>query len=729
MVSKNDQIDERIDSKIINKLDQRRRMVNYIITSSHAVTIQSVWRGRLARIRKRNKSLARISTGLSDDFVQLDNQNDKQINNQLDNKINNQLDNKVDDKTIKLNNKRIEYFNQSDRIDSIDCKAAMVLGLPELCSVSRLTGRVISSNRQSIDKQPNISYSELSSDVINPTHSLICSYSVDDLDPSSTLVIRVDTLERPSLKTRCVGYSSIKLFIDHLDKQPDSSANKQAISVNVGRYLLPVNRGSIPSDGPLTEELVDSMDRIPDCYVYLIIRDSKSKDDSSINSLTSLNEYLSTHPLSNEYRIKHSSEGTVLSTLLLSYPTAYLSTKSFDLPALTYTPELHNYTINQSNDKNIQVDSESIERWVKKIFPSNQSSIDLIDSRFIRRYNDQSIVTSEAIALHNMPKPLIQSINHAIRLYRTSVTYLSTNLSTNQTTNLFSRVNSQSCESSPMYLKSNVKPLESGIANKTTCILVQVIAVDVNLPNDSTKYRNKQCLPSQLIDRLELLSDDNDDRNWWGLIPLMIKAPGSISAGCLFNFSYLPTNEPINSNVYNAWFINSGDHAVPLFRGRPPKYIIQSKDPWNQFLQSLNRQTCSENYRMKNFRTSIVPSSIIDYDGTLLRLTHGSSAIIRITNKQIVNQLVNEPSQSTIIEISNYLYTNDSIRQAWLINRFSYYSLRDENRLSLQALICYRLFYNSLSALLHSPSSPHRLVIAYDLLDLICRKIETQLYD
>ena len=38
--------------------------------------------------------------------------------------------------------------------------------------------------------------------------------------PTLTLICRIDTLERPSLETKCIGYAALKLFIDENGLQP-----------------------------------------------------------------------------------------------------------------------------------------------------------------------------------------------------------------------------------------------------------------------------------------------------------------------------------------------------------------------------------------------------------------------------------------------------------------------------------------------------------------------------
>jgi hypothetical protein len=118
------------------------------------------------------------------------------------------------------------------------------------------------------------------------------------LRPSLTVVCRIDTLEKPFLSCRCIGYAVLKLFADASSNsgghpiQPVhdflpvstqySSPNRlsgqanSGIYLNAGEFLLPIVYGKIPTEGKFCESLVDTLPHIPDAYLIVRLYDPAS---------------------------------------------------------------------------------------------------------------------------------------------------------------------------------------------------------------------------------------------------------------------------------------------------------------------------------------------------------------------------------------------------------------------------------------------------------------------
>ena len=112
------------------------------------------------------------------------------------------------------------------------------------------------------------------------------SFTGNVLRPSLTVVCRIDTLEKPHLSCKCIGFSVLKLFADSSKQQPGhdflpinthyssptrgGSQQTSRIFLNAGEFLLPIVYGKIPTEGRFCESLIDTLPHIPDAY--LIVR-------------------------------------------------------------------------------------------------------------------------------------------------------------------------------------------------------------------------------------------------------------------------------------------------------------------------------------------------------------------------------------------------------------------------------------------------------------------------
>ena len=107
------------------------------------------------------------------------------------------------------------------------------------------------------------------------------------LDPSYTLLCRIDTLDRIALEPRTVGYAALKLcsLQDGTQPHPSTGASARPESdsndlpfLNAGRFRLPILLGKLPDWCPLTEERLEDLPVLPDAYITVRLFDGSVEE-------------------------------------------------------------------------------------------------------------------------------------------------------------------------------------------------------------------------------------------------------------------------------------------------------------------------------------------------------------------------------------------------------------------------------------------------------------------
>lgn len=196
---------------------------------------------------------------------------------------------------IRSSNKELKSFNDIpfSEVRSVQCCVDAAEGLPKCCTATRVTVRLLSETRQQIGDVAT-SICNMESDPHFPTYTdCIGSWDKSMLSAETyTFLIRLDTLERPSLHSSVVGYSVIKLCTDHFGNQPATTSNlsnkvdgdnknsKQAVLLNSGLFRIPVFYGKLISD-PHSKSIFNEFNtsvqlagKLPDTYIYVRIFDS-----------------------------------------------------------------------------------------------------------------------------------------------------------------------------------------------------------------------------------------------------------------------------------------------------------------------------------------------------------------------------------------------------------------------------------------------------------------------
>ena len=77
---------------------------------------------------------------------------------------------------------------------------------------------------------------DLGGTLYSPKFNLYKEYRSEQFDPTSTLLIRCDTIDPETKKNLCVGYGVLNLFTEVNDRKAQpSNPNSQEFALNTGR--------------------------------------------------------------------------------------------------------------------------------------------------------------------------------------------------------------------------------------------------------------------------------------------------------------------------------------------------------------------------------------------------------------------------------------------------------------------------------------------------------------
>jgi hypothetical protein len=170
-----------------------------------------------------------------------------------------------------------------ERVELLQFCIDGAVGLPLCATATRVTARLLDHNRAQIGVPSSSTVSQPDSRTEEPRFDLQASWRGSSLVPTVTIVCRIDTLEKPYLQPRCIGFAVLKLCVDKNGVQPDPNRHYDEIYLNAGQFLLPIVYGSVPSNGVFSESM---MDRLPHIYdAYLSVRLFDPSIESSVTTI------------------------------------------------------------------------------------------------------------------------------------------------------------------------------------------------------------------------------------------------------------------------------------------------------------------------------------------------------------------------------------------------------------------------------------------------------------
>ncbi|KNC50266.1 uncharacterized protein AMSG_06425 [Thecamonas trahens ATCC 50062] len=144
--------------------------------------------------------------------------------------------------------------------------------LPDNVTVTRAVGRVFTS---SYDQPcPNLtaaSHIELDASVYSPKYSAHAAFRAAVFDPTSTLLVKVTTVDRTNGNVATVGYAALNLFlvVDAATRFDQPLHSESEFVLNDGAFQLPLHMGGPNTDLALSGKSLASHKRVP-CATILV---------------------------------------------------------------------------------------------------------------------------------------------------------------------------------------------------------------------------------------------------------------------------------------------------------------------------------------------------------------------------------------------------------------------------------------------------------------------------
>jgi hypothetical protein len=208
----------------------------------------------------------------------------------------------------------------------------------------------------------------------------------------------------------------LKLFVTgEQETQPDLSTPLANVSLNAGRFSLPILLGSIPQWCPLTEERIEDLPCMPGASLIVRLFDASVESPPS-HSLPPV-----------------TSEINTCAELLYS---TFDDLKTVHLFQKTHTPSPpHWETMGGEIEMGKDLAEEDwkillplLTQWAQRVFPRVTDMREVIDLRYAKRYSNDRKSGGLAVGLdmlYNMPKPLRASkLANSIITYKATFQYL-----------------------------------------------------------------------------------------------------------------------------------------------------------------------------------------------------------------------------------------------------------------------------------------------------------------
>jgi hypothetical protein len=573
------------DAKSIDKQSKQDRLqkkLHHVRSYMHATAIQTIWRGRCARIfsEQLKSRTALPSLDALDASKKLST---------------------GDRSAIRIQSSASVSSSATGIVFQIHCG----INFPYNAIATRIFGRLMDTNYKEIDSELLDAMSNLDSDARNPQFNQTIAWNLAS-KTNGTVLLRLDTLERPSLRQRCIGYALLDVF--RLDGK--------TLKLNEGTHLLRLFHGNLPTKETLQANMVDKMKLISDAYL-VVSMSSKTSSSKPTASLSPRDVKI----LSGNVPYEIGREGTCASVILQSFAAA-----TGEIPWLEITPGLRKYRLaDVSLSSEERADAmETMRRWLSHAL-RHRSPSKYIFKGNIRPYNPQIGLAICLDQLYKMPSYSIPTMGYERkdaykqRVFKVYGSYLSGDKTLPvEWFDLSKQTDAGSHELSPSFLDQALSTCQ---LSTNTCLLLHVIALDVHVYHAQGKATR-------------VSANRNNKMMWWSILPLFRPDPFYRDNTCRVMYAENDKASDTSTSPTRNYFVNSGTHLLPLFQGSTPASILAAEDPFNELMQTilLSKNTvrasscCAWRYASIDSETLHSPQ---------LDLSEGSSAIIRLVDSQL----------------------------------------------------------------------------------------------
>ena len=215
------------------------------------------------------------------------------------------------------------------------------------------------------------------------------------MPPTGTLLVRIDTLERPSLEANCIGFGVIKMFYDNNGKQPKRNTSLDNVYLNSGRFKVPIFYGTMLTENDLSEALTNGMPHVHDAYLQVRLFNPNSQQTEVDTKLK-----LPPKPFIDPDATRMVKSRSVASVLFnaLGFSTAKLPVMQL---SRIIQDEIKMGMTMEAGEKKVLI-SQFVE-WISNAFPTHSAKIGLINPQNILTHDTKAGTCVALDMLYNMP--------------------------------------------------------------------------------------------------------------------------------------------------------------------------------------------------------------------------------------------------------------------------------------------------------------------------------------
>ncbi|XP_061096358.1 uncharacterized protein LOC133127456 [Conger conger] len=142
--------------------------------------------------------------------------------------------------------------------------------LPDCVTISRVAGRIFDRHYNQVG--PDISTGiDLNSNIFEPVYDERVEIRCPNMPPSATLLLKVYTVDRFSLRMVLIGWTALGLFVESgSETQPGVDTGALQISLNEGAHQLRLYHSGPDPDKPLSTKALSSASRRVPCATVLV---------------------------------------------------------------------------------------------------------------------------------------------------------------------------------------------------------------------------------------------------------------------------------------------------------------------------------------------------------------------------------------------------------------------------------------------------------------------------
>lgn len=304
--------------------------------------------------------------------------------------------------------KEIQSLNHLmfDKINSVQFCVDSAVGLPMFTTATRVTARLLGPDRRQIGENSAPSFSFPESDAYSPLFDLHMSWRGEALQTAVTVVLRIDTLERPSLEARCLGFACLKLCVDENGLQPFPGQTDN-VRLNAGQFLIPILHGKVPSQGYLTEELMcATMPQLLSGFLSVRLFDPAVESQFKRAEENLANAALVTARREADSNVSATlSRTSVCAVILEAYPYGKDSILELHVRGvglgLAMKDEIASGTLIDSGERKVLL--RQLTEWIQRSFPPVNAKITSVDIRYAIEYEERAGTLIALDMLYNMP--------------------------------------------------------------------------------------------------------------------------------------------------------------------------------------------------------------------------------------------------------------------------------------------------------------------------------------